>query len=251
MYNLLIALGTTIVGLLIFGFALGNGQFRPAYGIVPGLMAGIGLYIYLARRSMNKAQELMLAAQAILSQAQPQGNKQPNPKIVQDTVDKAIALLKSGYVLGKWQFLIKQQLDGQIGQLLYMIKRYDVAEKYLKKSLKRNWIARAMLGAAYYKRKKFKKMGEVFEEAVTANKKESLLWNLYAYCLWKQNKREDAIKIINRALEHVPGDERTKANLKALQNNKKMKMRGWNMMWYQFHLDQPPAIKSPQMRFRR
>jgi len=107
-----------------------------------------------------------------------------------------------------------------------------------------------MLATLYYKRKKLDDMKSVFEEAVDSNKKQALLWNIYAYCLWKQNLRDDAIKVLSRAREHVPNDEKTERNLKALQTDRKMKMRGWNMQWYQFHLDKPPQPKL-QIQGRR
>ena len=164
-------------------------------------------------------------------------------------IDRAVEILKSGYPIGKWQFFVDQQIDGHIGSILYMGKRYDEAERYLKNSFKKNWVARAMLGVLYYKRKKLDEMIEVFDEAVVANKKESLLWNLYAYCLWKSGRRDKAIDVLNRAIDAGIEDERTERNLKALKNNRKMKMRGWNMMWYQFHLDRPPQQRQ-QVQFR-
>ena len=93
-------------------------------------------------------------------------------------------------------------------------------------------------------------MDQSFEVAAQANKIESLLWNLYAYCLWKSNQREKAIQILNQALQFLSSDERTQHNLQALQNNRKMKMRSWNMMWYQFQLDKPPMQKQMQQQMR-
>ena len=245
MINLLIALGSGALSWLLFSFMV-DSAWAPLAIAIP---LTVGVYIYLARRTMNQAQVIMLDAQKILQKAGSK-NRQPNPKQLEKVVNQAIERLKEGYELQKWQFLMKPQFDGQIGQLLYMVKKYDVSEKYLRNSFKRNWVARAMLGALLYKRKDFDAMIEVFDEATEANKKEVLLWNLYAYCLWKANKRDKAIEVLNRGLESFEKDERTQVNLKALQNNKKMKMRGWNMMWYQFHLDQPPAPRQ-QVRFQR
>ena len=251
MYNVLISIG---VGLLVFvglSFALGGGEFEWMYGIVPGIMAQLGAYFLLARRSMNAVQEISARAQTKLAAAQQSGGGGAGAqKQLERAVNDAIAVLKEGYEHGKWQFLVDAQIDGQIGQLLYMTKEYDKSQSYLERSFNRNWVAKAMLGALLYKKKKYDRMKEVFEEAVDKNKKESLLWNLYAYCMWKQGKQDDAIEVLNRAVEHIGTDDRTKANLKALQNNKKMKMRGWNMMWYQFHLDAPP-VQRQRTQFRR
>lgn len=248
MYNLLISIGAGILTLVAFGFMFGSGSFNPLYGIVPGLFAAIGLYVFLARRTMLKVQAIMENAQAKLQSA---AKATPNnPKAALKSINSTVTILEEAYAYDKWQFLVKSQVDGQIGQLYFMAEKFNKALPYLQNSIKRNWIARAMLGVIHYKRKEHEQMIAVFDEAVEANKKESLLWNLYAYCLSQIKKREEAIRVLNRAIEHVGSDEKTKNNLKALQNNKKMKMRGWNLMWYQFHLDKPPAQRQP-MHFRR
>ena len=238
MLNILIAVAVGVLGFVVSSFGLGGGNFRPLYGVVPALFLMTGAFVYLARRSLKQLQAIMEQAQTLLTQV---SEHQTNPKAALKKIDEAVELLKTGYPIERWQLWSKAQIDGQIGQLYFMTERYDEAEPYLAASIKRNWIARAMLGVLYYKRRQHDKMKVVFEEAVSVNKKESLLWNVYAYCLWKSNQRDLAIQTLSRSLEHVGSDERTKENLLALQNNKIMKMRGWNMMWYQFHLDKPPG----------
>lgn len=234
MYNLLIAIAAGLVTTLVFGFAVGGGDFSFVYGIVPGVIALLGVYIWLARRSMKQVQALAEKAQQQLQNR---------------NIDRAVEIFKSGYPIGKWQFLVRSQIDAQIGTLLYVAQRFDEAEPYLKNAFAKNWTARAMLGVLYYKRRKFDEMETVFEEAVSANKKEALLWNLYAYCLWKSKQRDKAIDVLNRGLDHLDGHDQTERNLKALKNNRKMKMRSWNQMWYQFHLDRMP-MQRQRMQFR-
>lgn len=234
MYNLLIAIVSSIAATLGFGFLLGGGELRIWWGLLPGIITFGVVYVVLARRSMNAVQEIVSRAQT---------------DIQSQNIDRAVDILKTAYPLGKWQFFIRAQVDGQIGSILYMSQKFGEAEPYLKRSFKKNWVARAMLGALYYKKKKYDEMEVVFEEAVLASKKESLLWNLYAYCLWKSGQKEKSIKVLNRAVDKLDGDDRTEKNLKALQNNKKMKMRSWNLAWYQFHLDRPPQQRQ-QVRFR-
>jgi hypothetical protein len=83
---------------------------------------------------------------------------------------------------------------------------------------------------------------------VKYNRKESLLWNLYAWCLWKRGDGEEAMRVLNRGREVLKNDEKIESNLEALRNKKKMKMRGWKEMWYQFHLEAPP---QPKMQIDR
>lgn len=229
MINLIIAIVAGLVTTIGSAFLLGGGDFRPLYGILPGLIVFGGSYFYLARKAMKELETYFLKAQEELKGQH---------------IDRAVEILKEAYPLGKKQFLVGPQIDGQIGTVLYMSRRFDESEPYLKRSFNRNWVPRAMLGALYYKRKKTAEMRTVFEEAVKHSKKQALLWNLYAYCLWKSNDREGAIAVLNRAVTEMPEDQKTQSNLKALQNDKKMKMRGWSLLWYQFHLEKPPAQQS-------
>ncbi len=231
MYNLLISIAVGLVITVAIGGFFGSWW----YGIIPGIL-GLGIaYVILARRTMKQVQAIVGRAQKDL-----QG----------ENIDRGIEILKEAYDLGKWQFFVEAQVDAQIGTVLYMSQRFDEAKSFLKRSFKKNWTARAMLGTLYYKKSQYDEMEEVFEEAVTANKKESLLWNLYAYCMWKSGQRDEAISILNRAIDKMGDEKRTKKNLDRLKNNRSMKMRGWNMQWYQFHLDSPPAQRQ-QPQFRR
>jgi tetratricopeptide (TPR) repeat protein len=234
MYNLLIALAAGVVTTLAFGFLFGGGSFSLVYGIIPGLIAAVVTYIMMARRIMKQVQAL--AAQ---SQQQLQSRN----------IDRAVEVLQTGYSMGKWQFFVRAQIDSQIGSILYIAQRFDEAERYLQNAFAKNWTAKAMLAVLYYKRRKFDEMEEVFEEAVSANKKQALLWNLYAYCLWKSKQRDKAIAVLNRATEKLDGHKQTEKNLEALKNNRKMKMRSWNQMWYQFHLDRMPQQRQ-RVQFR-
>jgi tetratricopeptide (TPR) repeat protein len=231
MYNLLIALAAGVVATIGFGLILGGGTLSIWYGLVPGILALVGLYIYLARRSFKQMREYVEKAQQ---------------QVQNQNIDPAVDILKEAYPIADWQFMVKSQIDGQIGTILYSAKRFEEAEQYLKKAFSKNWVARAMLGVHYYKNKKYDKMREVFEEAAMANKEKPLLWNLYAYCLWKSRNRSDAIDVLNRALDNNENDEKTEQNLNALKNGNKMKMRGWGNMWYQFHLDRPPQQQMRQ-----
>lgn len=235
MYNLLISIAAGVITTLAFGFIFGGGEFSAVYGIVPGLIALLVTYFVLARRSMKQVQ-------ALAEQAQQQ--------LQSRNVDRSVDILKSGYDLGKWQFFVKSQLDAQIGTILFVSQRFDEAEPYLKNAFAKSWVAKVMLGVLYYKRRKFDEMEAAFEEAVTANKKQALAWNVYAYCLWKSKQRDKAIDVLNRAVDQLDGHDQTERNLKALKNKRKMKMRSFGQMWYQFHLDRPP-MQRQQVQFRR
>lgn len=235
MFNILVSLAVGALVTIVFGFLFGGGDFRFGYGIVPGIIAQITTYVILARRSMKEVERVMKEGQKFIEKQK---------------IDQGIEVMQTAYPAARKQIFLQSQIDGQIGLILYASKRFDDSEPYLKRSFKRSWMPRAMLGVLYYKRKKYDEMKDVFEEAVKANKKQALLWNIYAYCMWKKGDRDAAIDILIRAQDHVGEDKKTEKNLNALKNNKKMKMRGWNMLWYQFHLDRPPAQRG-NMQFRR
>src|SRR5690554_3978844 len=140
MYNLIIALAAGLITAVLFGMIFGVGSWSIVYGIVPGLLVFVGVYIWLARRSLNKIQALGDQAQAQL-QAR--------------NIDRAIEVFKQGYDVAKWQFMIEQQLDAQIGTIYFVAERFDEAEPYLKTAFTKNWTAQGMLGVLYYKRRKF------------------------------------------------------------------------------------------------
>lgn len=256
MYNLLIAIASGVAGFFLMSFVLGFGTFKPLYGILPAILIMIGVYILLARRVMKDVQKIMEQAQHHL-QSSPQPGSPAAMRQIQQNMDEAVEILKGAMRYDRWQFLVASQVNGQIGQIYYMTKRFDEAEPYLKESFNRHWAAQAMLACLYYQRKQWEPMRETFEVAVKYSPKEALLWNVYAWCMWKSGESDKAIDVLTRALEHVGSDEQTRENRTALQNKKNMKMREWNMMWYQFHLDAPPQPKpgqqqaAPNIQFRR
>ncbi|MFT6399610.1 MAG: tetratricopeptide (TPR) repeat protein [Bradymonadia bacterium] len=236
MLNLLISLGAGFaVGALFALLFSGWG-----YGVIPGLIVAVIVFVVLGRRVLKDVQERMARVQRILTPKNP--NKATKPRI-----DDAVAVLQEGIdKWAPWQFFVEGQVCGQIGMLYYLDKRFDLAQEPLEKSSPRNWISKAMLGAIYYRRKRPEDMKAAFEDAVKYSPKESLLWNAYAWCLYKRQDRDGAISVLNRAVEKLGNEERTGRNLTAVQNSKGMKMKGWNEMWYQFHLEKPPQMQQQQ-----
>ena len=148
--------------------------------------------------------------------------------------------LEQGLQYDRWQIMVASQVHGQIGILHYMMKDYAAAEPHLAQASNRDPMAQAMRGALHYQRKEYGPMTEAFERAVKAGKKEGLVWAVYAWCLQQSKEREKAIAVLGRAVAANPSDEKLKAALTALQNDKRMKMKPWEPMWWQFNLEVPP-----------
>ena len=225
MINLIISILASIAVMLPFNIVL------DAYyaGIIPALITFVGLYLYLSRKTMKAVEMIFLSAQK---------------EIEKQNYDRGIDIIKSANKYSIWQFFVKGQVNAQVGTILYVNRKFKEAEPYLEKAFIRHWVARGMLAVSYFKRKDYAKMKDTFEVAVRSSKKESLLWNLYAYCMWKTNDRDGAIDILNRALKIIPDEERTMANRTALQNKGKMRMKPWKEMWFQFHLAKIPQQKA-------
>ena len=154
--------------------------------------------------------------------------------------DVAIRMMEEALKYGKWMLMIESQVKAQIGTVQYLKKDFSAALPNLEKTSAKNWVAMGMLAVIYMRKKDFSKMASTFEKGVKSNAKEPLIWNLYAYCLCKNGERDKAIDVLGRAVKKIKGDERTASNLRALQNNAKMKMKSFGELWYQFHLETVP-----------
>jgi len=160
-------------------------------------------------------------------------------------IEKAIALLEASFPMARWQFLVASQLHGQIGSLLYIQKKFEEAEPHLKKSFVKMWPARAMLAAQHFRRKEWKEMEDVFDAAIRANKGESLLYAVYAWCEDKRGERKKAIEVLQRGAGQVKSDDRLKTLLTRLQNDKRLKLESFGEQWWQFWLETPPMMQGP------
>lgn len=230
MYNLLITLVLSILTTLVLHLVVDLSLWLST---LIALAVFTLCYILLTRHIMKKVAELMESAQRDLQAGR---------------ADKAVKTLESGYRYGNWQFYVKAQINAQIGTLLYLKRDFAKAFDYLQKGFVRHWVGMAMLAICYMKRNQTTKMVETFEKAAAANKKEALLWNLYAYCLEKVGEKDKAIEIMEKGIKKVGGDERLSANLEALKEGRRMKMRIFGDLWYQFHLEKPGALVKEQTR---
>jgi tetratricopeptide (TPR) repeat protein len=226
MINLALSLAAAVAAFLVFKLS----GLPWIASILPGIAALIATYIILARRTVKQLEAVMAQTQKEL-----QSRK----------VDRAIQVLKDAFPLARWQFLVEGQLNAQIGTLLYIQKKFDEAEPFLVKSFVKMWPARAMLAAQHYRRKEWPKMEEIFESAIKSNKNESLLYAVYAWCEDKRGERKKALEILQRGVKENASDDKIKNLLSRTQNDKRMKLEAWGEQWWQFWLENPPAMMPP------
>lgn len=238
MYNALIALA---VGVAI-ALAVKLAGFSLWAGLVPGTIAFLATFIFLARRIGQKLNQIVAAAQKELS-VQP-----VNAKDRQQRIERGIQILEKGLAYKNWQLLVAAEIHAQIGMLKYVSKDLDGAQKHLAQANPRNAMAQAMTGALYFQKKEPEKMKRAFNQAVKAGKKDPLVWAVYAWCLGQLKQRDEALTVLSRAVEANPNDPKLKASLASLQNDKKLKMKAYEPGWWQFGLEAPPMQTAGQRR---
>lgn len=230
MYSILIcaALGVVVLLVAMLGFKLAWWG-----SLLIGLVVFCIAFFFLSRYISTK---LM----AILEQA--------GKDLQGQRFEKAIREMKEALRFGPWQLYVTDQINSQIGMAYYIRRDFSNAFPYLEKSFFKNWAAMGMLAICYMKRQKRDKMEKTFEKAVQWNGKESLLWNLYAYCLADEcGEKSKAIAVLEKGLKKIPGDSAITENLENLQAGRKMKMRSFGDPWYQFHLESLGQLQKHQM----
>ena len=191
------------------------------------------VFILITRALMKKVGTLMQDAQR---------------DVMANRSEKAIRDLEEGIKFGAWQFYVKQQIYSQIGSIYYLKRDFAQAQPYLEKGFVRNWVSMSMLAITYMKKNKPGKMAQTFDKAVSGNRKEPMVYAVYAYCLERTGERKKAIEILKKGISKTGGDERLKENQALLEAGKKMKMKGFGDMWYQFHLEKQGAIIKKQTK---
>jgi len=229
MYNILIAAGTAVAVLLILLFGFNLAWWG---ALLISLVFFAAVYLVCVRITMKKVMAAMEVASKDL-QAQ--------------RFEKAIRVLKETLQYGKWQIYVNGQINSQIGTIYYVKRDFSNAFPFLEQSFFKNWVSMAMLAICYMKRQKKDKMISTFEKAVQWNAKEALLWNVYAYCLNESGEPTRAREVLEKGLKKLPSDTQLKENLESLNQGKKMKMRSYGDLWFQFHLESAGAIQKHQM----
>ncbi len=212
--------------------------FLPLYwpiGIILGILAAGGVFFLLAKLIMKKITVIVEASSVELTKGQ---------------FSRAIILLEKGFKYKYRHPFIAAQLNSQIGVTYYYKKDFKKAEEYLKKGIASHYIGQCILGILYMKKKNVEKMKKAFKAATRTSRKESIVWSLFAYCLNTMGKKDEAIEILNKGLKKLPKDENIKTNLKALQNNQRMRMRAYKDIWPAFMLEKN-IIRQQPPRFAR
>jgi tetratricopeptide (TPR) repeat protein len=231
MYNILISAGVAIVAFFLVTLTAGFHYWWG--GLLAALLLFMGSFLLIARIVSKKLNELMEPARRDLEAQR---------------LDKGIRGLKEALRLAKWQIYVESQINSAIGSVLYAKREFKEAFPYLEKGFFKDWASMGMLGISYMKRNKPEKMKATFDKALLASPKESLLYALYAYCLNETGESVKACEVLAKGEAKLPGDENIKENLELLRAGKRMKMKGYGDVWYNFHLEPLAALQKQQQK---
>ena len=239
MINLLLAL---LAGSLAFGVGAMAGNVT--YGIVPAVLVFPLAYFLLARRVGRQLQAVMEEVGADLQNGKAKPARQK---------------LEAARALGRWQFLIDQQINAQLGAIEYFSRNYKAARPLLKKAWARNWQAVGMLAALELRSNNKDLAVEHMTKAAKYGRKDPAMWGLYAYTLLEAGQRDRALSVVSDGLKVIEGSGPLKELKAAIANNRMKKFKwgkAFGQSWYSFWPEQIPkkqlmSAQQGQMRGRK
>jgi len=193
------------------------------FGVFVGIIIAVISFIFLTKFFTQKLQSIFLAA---------------NSELQKQHSDRAISVLKDGYRYNNYAFLVRAQIDSQIGMILYTQKKFGEAYKYLKNSNPRILAGYAMMIIGHIKNNKKETVDRDINLLLRFNKKDPFAFSLAAYLYEEElNDKDKALAVLNKGLKAMPDNPKLKEHLTAFQNNKSYKMDKYGEMWYQMMLD--------------
>jgi tetratricopeptide (TPR) repeat protein len=232
MLNLSISLAAGLIVALAIRFGTSVGWVG---SIIPGVLAAAIAYVALNLRAQKRLSAIVDSA---VAEAQAR------------RFDRAIQVAKGAFAFGPWLFGAHAAVAALIGQFHWWKGDTETAVPYLEKAAASQWPARIMLAIARWRRRDVAAMQQVLEGTVKVrtNRKQGLVWCVYAWLLEKENRHEEAVRVLGRGVAANPSDEKLKSALQALQNGKKLKLGKLYMEWYNFGVEAPPQTMPPGFR---
>ncbi len=197
-------------------------------GIAPALLAGGVLYFVLARRSFKAFEAIVTEAMGVLAGAQ------SNPA----KIDEAKALLQTALPLGRDQFLITEQVHGQLG--------LDEAREHLSKAWSRDWASQCTLAALDHRQKKSADGLARLEKASGAGADQAIFWAVYAWVAKDSGDEKKALEVLSRGLTGKAASAPLKAWQEALANKRTVDLLAFGPQWFQFFPEHVQRLSRAQ-----
>ena len=205
-------------------------------GIAPAVLAGGILYFVLARRSFKAFEAIVQQAMGMLAGAQADPSR----------IDAAKELLRSALPLGRDQFLIAEQVNGQLGQLAYSQNRLDEARTHLRLAWSRDWASQCTLAALEHRQKNSADALVRLEKASGAGSDQAIFWAVYAWIAKESGDDKRALTVLSRGVEGAKGAPALKAWQEALANNRGLDLLAFGPQWFQFFPDHVQRLSRAQ-----
>lgn len=195
------------------------------------------------RKQLNQMQSRMGGAT--------KGLQKQIEKKQKDGIRRALAKLDEVQPLYKWNVLAERQVNTMKAQLHYQIGEMDEADTYLEKSFAMDPFTLAMKMARAYKHGDDARVEKLFKKGRRRFKAEKgeLLWALYSWILVKQDRIDEAVKLLADARDKMDS-EVLEANWDALVNGrvKQFTNAGLGDQWFALQLELPKQKRAKQAR---
>ncbi|NOY27565.1 MAG: hypothetical protein GXP62_17005 [Oligoflexia bacterium] len=224
MYNLAISLGIALVAYLA-GLALAGWLA----GFLPAVIAAVLAYVLLARRTGRQLEALMKEAGAAFQQGK---------------IDRGRKLLEHGFALAPWQFLVSQQIHGQLGAIDYLQRKWKPARAHLDKAWSRNWMSQAMLACLDHREGKHQEALDRMDKTTGPGGGDPTFWALYGWLALDSGDRDKAISVLGAGIKKNEASDALKAFSDAVRNKSRIKpvkqFAPFAPNWYQFFPEHVP-----------
>lgn len=226
MYTVLVALLIGVATTAIWEVVAVQLGWAFGFGILLGVVVAIAAFALGSRRTAKRIEPRFEQIQR-----QIQGG---NTKLALNSLEEMLPL-------AKWQVLLKGQLHAQMGSLCFTIGDNVNALEHLEKASPRLADGQLFLASLHYRKGDVAQAKQVLTRAIGYNKKQVVLYNVFAWILNKEGDRDAAIEQLLKCLKVEKDNDSTKDNLQRLQNGKKMNMKRFGMTWYGLQFEKLPA----------
>ncbi len=229
-------------------------------GLVAVVLVQLGISLLIRRKVQHinqKIQEVMMDIRRRVEAKQQQFQRRPvgSQKMMMDVLEKeqndgirrAIEACDLFEPFFKWNFILKKQSCTMKMAFYYQLKEFDKVDELLPKCLMMDGQAMAMKMARMYK-KKDEGIDKFFRKKCAGTKGENavLLYSLYAWILVKQDRIDDAVKVLVNAKKKTD-NEVIVSNWEHLVNGrvKHFSNSGLGEIWYAMGLEE---VKMPKVK---
>jgi len=168
-------------------------------------------------------------------------------------IRQALAELDKVRPLYKWSVLAERQTNTLRAQLHYQLREFEEADRFFRKCLILDPITLAMKMVRMYRNGDWKGLEKAFRRGKRRFKDEkaTLLYAVYSWILVKENRIDDAIKVLDEGRQETE-NEVLQQNWEHLVNGRvrRFSNAGLGDQWYALFLESPKPVKMRQRRVR-